>query len=195
MYQLFEGLCRQLLDVGREKIKALPKGNDLLTLIDECKKNARYAQQRIQWIQEETFEWDEIEDSERLTMDQDMLRKHKSSKVLNRVKLQQIMRDQRDAFLENAAKSRKTKGGGHGRGTSVKEKRYKQQITQMQQKLSDRGNKRRRKAPLFEKKKSQARGSRGGTNKPTCVWCKRAERLSAMHSHESDDCNKKPPNA
>ena len=196
LYQAFEGLCRVLIDAGKKKIDSLSKGNDLSEIVTMLKANARYAQQRVQWIEEDLYSWNQIEASECLTLDQEMIRKYKSSKILTKKKLQRLMQDQRDVFLEKAAKEHKAGGNSGGQRSSVKQKRQALQISQLQAKLEDRANK--RTGGLFggDKKKGRngKQGSRGGSDKPFCKWCKRARRFSAMHSHASHECDHKPPN-
>jgi hypothetical protein len=116
-----------------------------------------------------------------------VLRRNKVSKVLTKEKLQQLMRDQREVFLEALSSGSTGTGGAGGTMTAAKAKRLRKQVTDMQAKLA-------RKRPggggLFT---SVRKKPKPGAFDKFCRWCKRAERLSAMHSHNSDDCRKKPP--
>ena len=117
-----------------------------------------------------------------------MLRKHKTGKVLTRAKLQLLMTETREAFLETAIK----KGGNGGGDLAARVKAQRLQITQMQEKLTltnKRNNPFTTPQPLTRGK----RGTRAPKAKPFCKWCKRAERLHLIHHHDSKDCNKKPP--
>ena len=187
MYSLFEGLTRRILAMDKDKILQLEGGEDLWKLTGLCKENARYAIQRIQWVVDGKHEWSNIEASECLQLEQDILRKHKVSKVLTRAKLQQLMRDKREEFLDALSTG---SGGGASHGgsmTAAKAKRLRKQVTDMQAKLSKRNP-----GGLFTPTRKKGRGKTGAFDK-FCEWCKRAERRSAMHSHDSKDCNKKPP--
>ena len=76
-------------------------------------------------------------------------------------------------------------GGAGGTITAAKAKRLRKQVTDMQAKLA-------RKRPpgggLFTP--TRKRGKKGVFDK-FCKWCKRAERTTAMHSHNSGGCRHK----
>jgi hypothetical protein len=121
-------------------------------------------------------------------LEQSVLRKHKTGKVLTRAKLQLLMTETREAFLETAVKLSKTSSGN----LAARVKNQRLQITQMQKKLSL-SNKRTNPFATPQTAKRGKRGTRGAKARPFCKWCKRAERLHLIHHHNSEDCNKKPP--
>ena len=192
IYALLEGLSRRVGMLDEKILKAMPGGKDLVTLAKACKANARYAQLRIQWVDEDTFTWNEIEQSEEIQLEQSVLRKHKTGKLLSRDKLKRLMQETRESFLEQLSKSRK----GTTTGSTISASKFKSmklQITQMQKKLT-----KKRPGGLFgaasARVTKKGKGTRGGTNKPFCEWCKRAGRTHLIYHHDSKDCNKKPPN-
>ena len=187
MYSLFEGLTRLILSMDKDKICAMTMGKDLWKIAGLCKENTRYALQRIMWVEEGKHEWSNIEASECLQLEQDVLRNHKVSKVLTREKLQQMMRDRREAFLDALSAGAGGTGTTSGTMTAAKAKRLRKQVTDMQAKLA-------RKRPSGGGLSTSLRKKpKPGAFDKFCRWCKRAERLSAMHSHNSDACRKKPP--
>ena len=189
MYQLLEGLCRLLIEQGEATIKGLADGQALWDIITRAKANARYAQQRIQWVRDDDIPWAKVEESERLQLDQSVLRKHNTGKVLTRAKLQLLMTETRESFLETAVKLSKTSSGN----LAARVKNQRLQITRMQKKLSL-SNKRPNPFVTPQAAKRGKRGTRGAKARPFCKWCKRAERHHLIHHHNSEDCNKKPPN-
>ena len=128
-----------------------------------------------------------------MRLEQSVLNKHKTGKVLSRAKLQTLMKIQREDYLDKLAKSRKG-GGGRTANMTTKVKEYKSLITSLQTKLK------KRPGGLFagdsrsSKRGKGGKGSRGGTDKPYCKWCKRAGRMHLIYHHDSSECNKKPPN-
>ena len=188
MYQLLEGLCRLLLEQGEKRIKGLSDGQALWDMITRAKANARYAQQRIQWVRDDDIPWAKVEESERLQLEQSVLRKHKTGKVLTRAKLHLLMTETREAFLETAIKAGNS--GGNDLASRVKAQRL--QITQMQKKLTL-TNKRANPFTTPKPLKKGKRGTRAPKARPFCKWCKRAERHHLIYHHDSKDCNKKPP--
>ena len=185
MYSLLEGLSRRILDMDAARLSVIPGGKDLLAITKICKENARYAQQRIQWI-EEGYSWDDVEGSEQLQLEQSVLNKHKTGKVLTRHKLQLLMRQQRETFLEERKKLRE-KGGNKG-GNQQKVRNMRLQITQMQTKLS------KKRPGLFTTPPSKKRtGQRGAVKVLFCCWCKRStDRKHLTNHHDSNDCHHKP---
>jgi hypothetical protein len=95
MYALLDGLARYIAQLDEKALGAIAGGSDLLTLAKACKANTRYAQLRIQWVSEDTYSWAEIEESETLQLEQSVLRKHKTGKILCREKLKRLMRETR----------------------------------------------------------------------------------------------------
>ena len=193
IYALLEGLARLVLSLDEKALSKMDGAGDLYRLARDAKACARYAQQRIQWIAEERFTWDEVETSETMRLEQSVLNKHKTGKVLSRAKLQTLMKIQREDYLDKLAKSRKG-GGGRTANMTTKVKEYKSLITSLQTKLK------KRPGGLFagdsrsSKRGKGGKGSRGGTEKPFCKWCKRAGRQHLIYHHDSSECNKKPPN-
>ena len=183
MYALLEGLSRHILEMDATKLEAMQGGVDLLAMTKICKENARYAQQRIKWIAE-GYSWDDVEGSEQLQLDQSVLNKHKTGKVLSRAKLQILMREQRETFLEERKKSRTKGSTGGGNATTLRNLRS--QVTQMQAKLT-----KKRQTGLFQTPPPKKK-TRGHPPPMFCKWCKRAGRISAMNSHNSPKCEKKP---
>ena len=129
-----------------------------------------------------------MEESERLQLEQSVLRKHKTGKVLTRAKLHNLMVETREDYIENAMK---TAGAGGG-NLAARVKAQRLQITQMQKKLTL-TNKRNNPFTTPKPLKRGKRGTRTPKAKPFCKWCKRAERLHLINHHNSKDCNKKPP--
>ena len=184
MYALLEGLSRHILGMDTQKLAKMPGGVDLLAITKICKENARYAQQRIKWIKE-GYSWDDVEGSEQLQLDQPVLNKHKTGKVLSRSKLQVLMREQREKYLEERKKAR-TATGATGGGKASTLRNLRAQVTQMQAKLS----KKRQKGLFLTTPPTKK--TRVHPPPPFCKWCKRAGRMSSMNSHNSPLCKKKP---
>jgi hypothetical protein len=163
-------------------------GKTLGSLATSCKENIRYAQERIQWVRNDKYTWDEIEQSERQQLDKDILRHHKAGKVLTRAQLQQLMRDQREKFLIALVTKR---GGGTKAASGSSVSALKQQVTLLQAALSRKGTRKRKQPNISPPAKKNNRGARAPL---FCKWCKRAGRMHLIHHHDSKDCNKKPAN-
>jgi len=185
MLQLFEGFTRAVKKLA-SGLKSVTGGSALLELAAQCEENARYAQERVQWVEQDDYTWDQIEQSERQRLRQDILRKCKSSKVLTRQKLQQLMRDARLDYLRGLKKP-----GASNKGSAKCISNLRKEVSNLQTALG------KRKRPALSppgKALTSKRGDRGGSNKPYCKWCKRAERHHLIHHHNSQDCKHKPKN-
>ena len=140
MYVLFEGLCRRIGALDQKALKALVGGKTLGSLAAPCKENIRYARERIQWVRDDKYTWDEIEQSERQQLDKDILRHHKADKVLTRAQLQQLMWEQREKLLMALVTKR---GGGAGTASGSSVTALKQQVTLLQTVLTRKGQRKR----------------------------------------------------
>ena len=60
VYTLFEDLTRLILSMDKDRICAMDMGKDLWKIAGLCKENARYAMQRIMWVEEGRHEWTNI---------------------------------------------------------------------------------------------------------------------------------------
>ena len=132
MLQLFEGFTRAVQKLS-SSLKSVTGGSALLELATQCEENARYAQQRVQWVEEDEYTWDQIKESKRQRLRQDILRKCKTSKVLTRQKLQQLMRDARLDFLRGLKKP-----GGGNKGSAKSISNLRKEITNLQTALGKR---------------------------------------------------------
>ena len=132
-----------------------------MELAAQCEENARYAQQRVQWVEDDEYSWDQIEESERHQLRQDILRKCKTSKVLTRQKLQQLMRDARLDFLRGPKKP-----GGGSKGSTKTINNLRKEITNLQTSL---GKRKRGLISPVGKALSAGRGDRGGSKKLSVI--------------------------
>ena len=137
-------------------------------------------------MEQDEYTWDQIEQSERQRLRQDILRKCKSSKVLTRQKLQQLMRDARLDYLRGLKKP-----GTANKGSAKCISNLRKEVSNLQTAL---GKRKRLAISPVGKALSAKRGDRGGSKKPFCKWCKRAQRLHLINHHDSDDCKHKPVN-
>jgi len=171
MYAILEGVARLVLAMDAEKLKEIDGGEELVEVCKDVKSTARYAQERIYWVADDTFSWDAIEGGEKIRLDSDMLLKHKGGKRLSRDKLLEMVRKKRREFMQEYMKK-------HGRNKNGKGKEVAdlhRTITKLKKGLADKGLK-------------SKRGNKTGVFDLQCNWCKRAERTHIMHTHDTKDC-------